>query len=116
MAAAPPLHHREKKPLRADHGDDHAAHASVTFSAGLNGSNRGGGETGEVETWEDFGDLSDNLGVLLQICHRVAPPRDTWRADWEPDGQQVVNRRRTRGLRRTVTVFSLFTVHSDRIA
>ena len=100
------------------HGDEHAEprRTSVTFSAGLIGSNRGGGETGEVETWGDFGDLSDNLGGELQICHRVAPPRDTWRADWEPDGQQVVIRRRTRGLRRTVTIFSLFTVHSDCIA
>ena len=71
---------------------------------------RGGGDGGGL------GDLSDNLGGGLQICHRVAPPRDTWRADWEPDGQQVVNRRRTLRLQHTETVFSLFAVHSDRIA
>ena len=101
-------------PTAPEHGDDHAAHTSITFSAGLIGSNRGGGETGEVETWEDFGYLSDNVGVLLQIW--VAPPRDTWRADWEPDGQQVVNRWCTIGLRCTVTILSCYTVHSDHIA
>ena len=39
------------------HGDEHAAprRTSVAFSAGLIVSNRGGGETGEVKTGEDWG-------------------------------------------------------------
>ena len=88
-----------------EHGDDHAAprrtrlrHLLRRFDRLEQGRwrDRGGGET-----WEGFGDLSDNVGVLLQICHRVAPPRDTWRADWEPDGQQVA--------------YARSTTHSDRI-
>ena len=49
------------------HGDKHAAprRTSVAFSAGLIVSNTGGGETGEVETWDDFGYLSGNVGGVV---------------------------------------------------